>query len=97
MIGWSSTQMSNRVPTTSMCVDECRQRRCVHRKDYRTRCGCREIFILQDVPNHVGELDVRANRELADPIRILIGVRVVPKGIFELAVLRKMLRSTGSP
>src|SRR5215510_4344640 len=38
-----------------------------------------EFLVLQDVADDVPQLDVRADGELADPVAVGIGVRVLPE------------------
>ena len=46
-----------------------------------------ELLVLQDVADDLRQLDVGADRELADAIGVLVGVRVLPEVVLELLVL----------
>jgi hypothetical protein len=92
MIGWSSTQMSKRVPTTSMWVDDVPVGAGVGAvRVAEGDVDARELLVLQDVPDEVAELDVRADGELADPVGVLVGVRVAPERVFEVLVVARRL------
>ena len=98
MICRSSTQMSKRVPTTSMCVRGVpRSRRCARRRDCRTRCGCRGTSRPAGCADHVGQLDVRADGELADPVAVLVGVGVRPEILLAAPCSRCARRRGGCP
>ena len=56
-----------------------------------------ELLVLQDVADDVRQLDVGADRELADAIGVLVGVRVVPEVVLELVVLADAPRPGGCP
>src|SRR5579862_3550234 len=45
------------------------------------------FLILQNLPNHILEIDIGANGELAHAVAILIGVRVLPEIVFQFAIL----------
>ena len=88
MICWSSTQMSKRVATTSMWVVDFQVGAGVLAVRIAERdVDAGELLVLQDVADHFLELDVGADRELADAIRVLVGVRVLPEIALELFVL----------
>src|SRR5215468_3988827 len=47
----------------------------------------RKFLILQDLPNHVSQLDIGSNRELAYTIAVLISMGVSPKILLQFFVL----------
>src|SRR5271155_3850004 len=48
----------------------------------------RILFILQDLPNHFLQIDVRPNGKLAHSVAVLVGMGVLPEVVFEFAILR---------
>src|SRR5581483_12358110 len=50
-----------------------------------------ELFVLEDVADHVFEPYVGPNRKLATPIAVLVGVGIVPEILFQFLVFAEAL------
>ena len=55
------------------------------------------FLVLQDVADHVDAADIRADRELAHPVAVFIGVGVLPELLLEFLVVASALRPGGCP
>ena len=47
----------------------------------------RDLLVLQNVPNHVLQRQIRSDRKLTNAVAILVRVRVLPELFFKLLVL----------
>src|SRR5580698_2152624 len=56
-----------------------------------------KFFVLQDIADHLPYANVRANGELADTIRVFVGMRVSPEIVAQLAVLRAAVNDAVLP
>src|SRR5258706_1207453 len=51
----------------------------------------RILFILQNLPNHFLQINVRADGKLAHAVAVLVGVSVLPEVVFQFAIVRVRL------
>src|SRR5258706_2219309 len=49
------------------------------------------LFILQNLPNHVLQIDVGSNGKLAVTVTVLVGVCVLPEVVLQFAIVRVRL------
>src|SRR5882672_4905851 len=49
------------------------------------------LLILENLPNHFFQINVRPDRKLADAVAVLIGVRVLPEVVLQFAIVRVRL------
>src|SRR5439155_13582208 len=54
----------------------------------------RHFFILQQNADHVGQADVRAERKLADPVAVAVGMAVRPELVHEISAAALDARQT---
>ena len=52
----------------------------------------RIFLILQNLPNHFLEIDVRPNGKFAHAVTVFVGVRVLPEVVFQFAIVGMRLR-----